>query len=163
MVAATSAATVISLFAVPPDADEAFIAAWAPGSGTLHRALRSDADFRYVEVAPADGESSRDTYAVAHEDGDPDGAGGVLVIDAFEVPPEADEPFLAAWGPSRAVFARHRGYLGSRLHRSAGPADFRFVAIARWSSPLMFARAVRDPEAVEVPFAAHRALYQPVR
>jgi heme-degrading monooxygenase HmoA len=85
----------------------------------------------------------------------------------FEVPPDADEQFLTGWDRARAVLARQQGYLGTRLHRSAAPADFRFVNIARWSSPLMFARALKRPEfqraAAAIPFPAHPALYTPAK
>lgn len=57
-----------------------------------------------------------------------------------------------------------QGYLATRLHRSSGPADFRFVNVASWSSPLMFVRAVQQPEfqetAAAMPFPSHPALYQ---
>jgi hypothetical protein len=62
------------------------------------------------------------------------------------------------------VLAQQRGYLGTRLHRSVGPADFRFVDITRWSSPLMFARAREEPDfqqaAQALPSASRPALYQ---
>jgi hypothetical protein len=46
-------------------------------------------------------------------------------------------------------------------------SDFRFVDLARWSSPLMFARATQRPEfrdaGAHLPYAAHPALYSVVR
>ena len=93
--------------------------------------------------------------------------GTVTLINAFEVPPEADERFVAGWDAARRLLSGHRGYLGTRLHRSVGPADFRFVNVARWSSPLMFSRAIEQPEFREaagaLPFPSHPALYQVVR
>src|SRR5881628_131525 len=111
--------TLINPFEVPPGADEAFVAGWrrardflASREGfsatTLHRALRPDAEFRFV-----------------HDDGTPDGTEGVILINAFEVPDGEDEPFLAGWERAREALASERGYLGTRLHRSAGPAAFR--------------------------------------
>ena len=51
--------------------------------------------------------------------------------------------------------------------RSLGRADFRFVNIARWSSPLAFAKAVKQPEfqqtSATMPFASHPALYKVIR
>jgi len=83
------------------------------------------------------------------------------------VPDDDDESFLAAWKAARDVLAANRGYLGTRLHRSLGPADFRFVNVARWSSPLMFSRGVSRPDfqqaAAAVNRPAHPALYQVVR
>ncbi len=130
--------------------------AWAPaGPATLLRALRSDVALRYVAVgsgldAPA--------YDVLHEDGEPDGAGGVLLLG---LAPEDDDGLRERWDALRVLLSAHRGYLGARLHRSRGPADVRLVTLVRWSSPLMCARALRRPEvaaaAAALPFPA--ALY----
>jgi heme-degrading monooxygenase HmoA len=170
--------TLITAFEVPPDADEAFLADWRRArdcaAATLHRALRADVDFRFVAVARVDSPPAAPdpalpfaahpgVYEVVREDGRPDVAGGVVLINPFDVPPDADESFLAGWHGARAVLARQQGYLGARLHRSLGPADFRFVDVARWSSPLMFSRALARPEfqaaSAGVPFPAHPALY----
>ena len=131
-----------------------FLAAPEGAHGDLYRALRDDADFQFVRIAPAES----GPYDVVHEDGDPDGAGGVLLIDPFEVAAAEEEDFLAGWEAARQLFAEQRGYLGTRLYRGLGPAEFRFVDVVRWSSPLMFARAVKPAMA----FASHPALYQPV-
>jgi heme-degrading monooxygenase HmoA len=169
--------TLITVFAVAPDADDAFVSAWQPASpaATLHRALRADADFRFVEVGEGDeaGRAAgsvpahRGVYEVVREDATPDVEGGVVLINPFEVPAADDERFLAGWDRARGALTQQQGYLGTRLHHAAGPAHFRFVNIARWSSPLMFARALQRPEfgraARAVPFASHPALYQVVR
>jgi len=183
---------------VPPEADEPFVAGWerarsflATKDGfsatALHRALRADAEFRFVNVARVDSPDSwrraiadpefpggklpfpahPALYEAVHEDGAPDGTEGVVLINAFEVPAEADEAFLAGWQTARETLATQRGYLGTRLHRSLGAADFRFVNVARWSSPLAFSKAVGRPEfravADALPFPSHPALYQVVR
>ena len=114
-------------------------------AGVLYRALRADVDFRFVSVAEGDG------YEVVREDGAPDTPGGVVLIDPFEVRAGEDDAFLAGWDAARAVLAEQQGYLGARLHRATGPAEFRFVDLARWSSPLMVQRA-----------AVKGALYLPV-
>jgi hypothetical protein len=155
-------------FAVPADDDERFMAAWEAlglGAMELHRALRADVDFRFVAVGSADlpdrelpFESHRGLYAIVHEDGAPDGREGVQLINAFEVPADQDETFLAGWARARGSLATQRGYLGTRLHRSVGEADFRFVNVARWSSPLAFARALKAA-GTAMPFASHPALY----
>jgi heme-degrading monooxygenase HmoA len=190
--------TLINAFEVPAQADQPFIGGWerardflATQDGftatALHRALRDDADFRFVDVAQVDSPGAwrravgdpafpggqmpfrahPGLYEVVHEDGTLDGGDGVVLINPFAVPAEADEPFLEGWQRARRLLAAQHGYLGTRLHRSLGPADFRFVNIARWSSPLMFARAVQQPEFREtagaMPFASHPALYQVVR
>jgi hypothetical protein len=132
----------IELFAVAPGDDEAFLASWRRerAGATLYRALRDDVRFRFVSVGAGAG------YELVHEDGTPDVAGGVAQIAGL------DE--IGAW-PAAAISGR-RGYLGSRLYRALAPADFAFVVVARWSSPLMVARAAR-----EVVFPAEAALYVP--
>lgn len=188
----------INAFEVPPEADEPFIAGWERardflaardgfGATALHRALRPDVAFRFVNVARVDSPQAwKDAvsdpafpggklpfkahpglYEVVREDGDLDGDGGVILINPFEVPADADERFLGPWEQARDALVQQRGYLGTRLHRSQAPADFRFVNVARWSSPLMFAKALERPEfqqaAAAMPFSSHPALYQVVR
>jgi heme-degrading monooxygenase HmoA len=153
----------------------------------LHRAWRADADFRFVNVARVESPdvwrqaiadpdfpggkmpfaAHPGLYEVVHEEGAPDGREGVILINAFEVPADADEPFLAGWHRARELLTAQPGHLGTRLHRSVGPADFRFLNIARWSSPLAFSKAVGRPEfervAAAMPFASHPALYEVIR
>ena len=171
------ATAVVIAFEVPPDADADFTAAWerthtATISGTtLHRALREDVDFRFVAVAPAHEpdptpfKSHASVYEVVRVHGRPDVIGGVVLINPCEVSPYDDERFLTGWDRARTVLAQQQGYLGTRLHRSLTAADFRLVNIARWSSPLMFARALQRPEfqeaAAAMPFPSHPALYAP--
>jgi len=158
-------ATAIELFEVEPAADAGFVAAW-PG-GRLYRALREDAEFRFVAVgasgAPPAFRSHRADYETVDEDGAPDGDEGVLLVSPFAVPDGADAAFLAGWREVRTARAAQRGYQGARLHRSVGPAGFRFVDVARWSSPLALARATGslDVRAAtgELPFPSHPALY----
>ena len=135
--------TRITLYATEPEDDTA---------GVLYRALRPDVAFRFVSVAEGEG------YEVVREHSAADTPGGVVLIDPFEVPAGEDDAFLAGWDAARAALAGQQGYLGARLHRAAGPADFRFVELARWSSPLMVQRA----GAKGIPVPARPALYQPV-
>ena len=159
-------ATQITAFEVPPGADDAFLADWEPPpdfrSAVVHRALRDDVDFRFVALAEVDA-APENLYEVVREDATPDVAGGVVLINPFEVPDGEEERFLAGWDQARGALAPQRGYLGTRLHRSVGSADFRFVNVAGWSSPLMFARALQRPEfqqaARAMPFRSHPALY----
>jgi heme-degrading monooxygenase HmoA len=158
----------IDAFAVPPEADDEFLA--AAGATTVHRALRRDVRLRFVIV----GEQPlsldvpfthhHGVYDVVHEDGDVDGVGGVILINPFEVEPADDESFLAGWHAVRELLAGQRGYLGTRLHH--GDGDFRFVNIARWSSPLMLFRATNLPAfaaaTARVPFPSHPGLYERV-
>ena len=135
----------IELFAVPPPQDDAFLEAWndeAPAGAILHRALRADVPYRFAGLAASAGE---------HE-------GGVLLIVPFEVPAGEDARFRAAWEAVREVFSTCRGYLGAEVHESP---DARPVAVIRWSSPLMYARAVREEGdlVAALPFPAQPALY----
>jgi heme-degrading monooxygenase HmoA len=152
----------------------------------LHRALRPDVAFRFVSVARVESpkawrqaigdaalpggtmrfKAHSGLYEVVHEDGTPEDPGGVILINPFEVPAGDEERFLTGWEAARELLATERGYLGTRLHRSLAAASFRFVNIARWSSPLMFSRAVQRPEfqqaAAALTFASHPALYQAI-
>jgi len=142
-----------------------FAAGDAPPRGRLHRALRTDVPLRLVGVAAADAAAREHVYEVVREDGEPEGAGGAVLIWPFEVPADDDERFLAAWDRLHELLAPCQGRLGTRLHRSRGPADFRFVEITRWSSPLMYARALRQPEIDDaiaaLPSPGRPALYLP--
>jgi heme-degrading monooxygenase HmoA len=162
-------ATLIVPFEVAPEDDDAFLAAWPDTTATLHRALRPDADFRFVALGGAEPPrtpfaSHPARYDVVHDDGAVGDAGGTVLINPFEVPPEDDDAFLAAWDAARVALAGERGYLGTRLHRAAQPdARFRFVNVARWSSPLMFSQAVQRDAFLEaaaaMSFTSHPALY----
>jgi hypothetical protein len=134
-----------------------------PESGeTLYRALREDVALRFVAVAHAEF-AGAEAYEVVHEDGDVDGAGGAVLVTPFELPAGGEDELLAHWSRLRELFAPRQGYLGSRLLHGAGPARFRYVAIVRWSSPLMYARTLREPAVEEVlaaqPFPGEPALY----
>jgi hypothetical protein len=122
----------IEFFAVAPQEDEEFVAAWAAGApdgATLHRALRRGVQPRFAAL--------------------PSGApNGALLIVTFE-----DERGLAGWEPVRELLSGRQGYLGARLLRDPGG---RPVAVVHWSSPLMYARAVRE-EGEVIP--ARAALY----
>jgi hypothetical protein len=130
--------SLICLFEVPPDADAEFLAGWerAAGAAVLYRALRRDVEFRFVAVGPVSVAdipfpSHPAVYEVVHEEGDVDGRGGTVLINPFD-----------AMADTRDTFAGQPGFLGTRLHRAIDPkAEFRYVEIARWSSPLMVARA----------------------
>jgi heme-degrading monooxygenase HmoA len=155
-------------------------------STELHRSLGPDADFRFVNVAhwqsPAafqaavsqPGFPGRELpfpshpglYQVVREDPLPeDDPGGVVLINAFEVPADGDETFLPSWERTRDFQRQQPGYLATRLHRSLSPeADFRFVNVARWRSAADFQTAVAQPGfrqlAAAFPYGTHPALYQ---
>jgi hypothetical protein len=93
-----------------------------------------------------------DAYELVHEDGEPAGAGGVLLF-AF-----LDDPDEETWESLRALLAPRQGYLGARRYRGAAGA----VGIMRWSSPLMYARALRDPEIAAAAAGLRARLYLPI-
>jgi hypothetical protein len=109
----------------------------ARAGATVYRALRDDARYAFVVIGAEEGAA----YDVVHEDGTPDGAEGVVLIDPLDGPAAAEAGFLADWHAARERLATHRGYQGTRLYRAVGPAAPRYVAFSRWSSPLAFARA----------------------
>ena len=158
-------------------------------STALHRSLGTDAEFRFVNVAewasPAAFQAAtsqpdfpgRDLpfpahpglYEVLRED--PPAAedpGGVVLVNAFEVPPDDDDAFLANWEASRAFLHTQPGYLATRLHRSLSPeTDFRFVDVGRHTSPQAFQTAIGQPEfrqaAAAIQHRAHPGLYEAIR
>ena len=136
---------IVDVFAVPPNEDDAFLAAWREEErpAVLYRALRDDVEFRFAEIG---------------EGGVPETEAGCVLIEPFAIPAAERERFLAAWERRREALADRRGYLGTVLHRRDG--DFRFVGVTSWSSPLMHFRASREVESM--PFRSFPALYQPV-
>src|SRR3954469_25098096 len=60
----------------------------------------------------------------------------VTLINAFEVPPQADEPFIAGWERARDFLAAREGFSAKALHRALRrDAELRFVAVATVDSP----------------------------
>jgi hypothetical protein len=163
-------ATRTTFFLVAPADDAAFAAGRPAAAGAaLLRALRRDVPFRFVTFGGGDPPAApfpahAADYDVSEEQGEPAGAGGVLLLAPCAAAPGEDERFLAAWASVRAALSPRRGFLGTRLHRAAGPAEFRFVAVVRWSSPLMYARALREPEIADAVagLPGEPALYLPV-
>jgi heme oxygenase (mycobilin-producing) len=92
-------------------------------------------------------------------------AGPVVLINLFEVPPGADEGFVAGWERARDFLAAQDGYRSTALHRSlGGEAEFRFVNVAGWASPAAFQAATSRPDfpGRDLPFPGHPGLYQVV-
>lgn len=130
----------------------------APAGDGVHRALRDDVDFPFVVLGAGD------AYEVVREEGDVDGDGGVLFINAFEVPAADDHVFLSRWEAVGPLLAQQHGFLGRRMHRAVEPGTrLRFVNLGRWSSPLMYARSAARPEVeaavAALAFPSHPALY----
>ena len=158
-------------------------------STALHRSLSPDAEFRFVNLAEWASVAAfqaaishpdfpgRDLpfpahpglYRVVAEDPPPaEDPGGVVLVNAFEVPPDSDDAFLASWQASREFLRAQPGYLATRLHRSLSPeVDFRFVNAGRYASPQSFQAAISQPEfreaAAAIRHRAHPGLYEVVR
>ena len=119
----------------------------APGvhAGRLLRALRPDAEHPYVLLGGdrRPGALHAATYEIVREHGDPEAEAGVVLLDFYAVPREADDEFVGAWEDDRLT---GRGFLGTQLLRATTSTDLRFAELARWSSPLMIARAAGTPE-----------------
>ena len=89
----------------------------------------------------------------------------LTLINAFEVPPHADEQFVAAWSRARDLLAPQPGYGGATLHRALAPAArFRYVNLGHWQTLDHFRAATQSAgiRADAFPFPAHPGLYQVV-
>jgi heme-degrading monooxygenase HmoA len=90
----------------------------------------------------------------------------LILINAFEVPPGADEEFLHAWECARDFLCTQPGYISTALHQSITPqADFRFINVAQWASVEEFRAATGQLGArgVTIPYRPHPSLYEVVR
>src|SRR3954470_23754471 len=90
----------------------------------------------------------------------------VTLINAFEVPVDADEAFITGWERARDFLAAKESFSATALHRALSPdAEFRFVNVARVDSPQAWQRAIADPAfpGGRMPFRAHPSLYEGVR
>ena len=89
----------------------------------------------------------------------------VVLVNAFEVPPDRDRDFVSRWETARDFLERRDGYVDTALHRSVAPdAEFRFVNVARWRSPGDFQAAIsaRGFPGRQIPYASHPSLYHVV-
>ncbi len=69
----------------------------------------------------------------------------VTFVNCFEIPAGREDEFFARWQGVNAVMRTRSGYLEHQLYRSLAPdARFRFVNVARWSSPAAVAAAHDD-------------------
>ena len=69
----------------------------------------------------------------------------LVLINAFEVPREEAERFIATWEKMRDL-ASQPGYVDTARHEAVTPgADLQFVNIARWQSAVNFQAATQSP------------------
>ena len=93
----------------------------------------------------------------------------LTLINAFEVPADEADRFIAAWEKARGYLATQPGYVDTALHQAVGPeAEFQFVNIARWRSAEDFAAAIgstgfRESAAGLAGYRPHPGLYRTVR
>jgi len=93
----------------------------------------------------------------------------LVMINAFEVPGDEAERFIAAWEKTRDYLAAQSGYVDTALHQAVTPgADFQFVNVARWRTAQDFQAAIQSPGFREsaagmAGYRPHPALYQVVR
>ena len=70
----------------------------------------------------------------------------LVLINAFEVPREDAEQFIAAWEKTRDYLSAQPGYVDTALHQAVTPnADFQFVNIGRWQTLEDFHTATQSP------------------
>lgn len=70
------------------------------------------------------------------------------VTYVFHVKPGHEPAFEASWHELTAGIYRHRGSLGSRLHRSQTAGEY--VAYAQWPSEAQYQQDVAMPEALRL-------------
>jgi len=93
----------------------------------------------------------------------------LTLINAFEVPGEQAEQFIAAWEKTRDYLETQPGYVDTALHQAVMPgADFQFVNIAHWQTAGDFLAAIQsrgfqESAAGLAGYRLHPGLYQVVR
>ena len=93
----------------------------------------------------------------------------LTLINAFEVPGEQAEQFIAAWEKTRDYLETQPGYVDTALHQAVMPgAEFQFVNIAHWQTAEDFRAAIQSPGFLEsaagvAGYRPHPGLYQIVR
>lgn len=93
----------------------------------------------------------------------------VILINAFEVPADQADKFIAAWEQTRDFLQSQPGYIETALHQALMPgADFLFVNIARWQTAEAFTTALgsvgfRESAAGLADYGSHPSLYRVVR
>ena len=96
-------------------------------------------------------------------------AGPLVLINAFEVPTEEAEQFIAAWEKTRDYLKSQPGHIDTALHQAVAPgADFQFVNIAHWRTAEEFLAATQSPGFLQsavglAGYPLHPSLYRVVR
>ena len=93
----------------------------------------------------------------------------LTLINAFEVPGDEADQFVAAWEKTRDYLSSQPGYIDTSLHQAVSPgADFQFVNIGHWRSAEDFTAAIQSPGFREsaaglAGYRPHPGLYRVVR
>ena len=93
----------------------------------------------------------------------------LTLINAFEVPGDEADQFVAAWEKTRDYLSSQPGYIDTSLHHAVSPgADFQFVNFGHWRSAEDFTAAVQSPGFREsaaglAGYRPHPGLYRVVR
>ncbi len=93
----------------------------------------------------------------------------LVLINAFEVPPEEAEQFIAAWEKTRDYLKSQPGYIDTALHQAVAPgADFQFVNIAHWRTAEELLAATQSPGFLQsavglAGYPLHPSLYRVIR
>jgi len=67
----------------------------------------------------------------------------VVLINIFQVAPEQEEAFVAAWKEAHQHLMQQDGYVSTKLHESLqADARFRFVNVAQWKSAQQYQAAM---------------------
>ena len=93
----------------------------------------------------------------------------LTLINAFEVPGDEADQFIAAWEKTRDYLSSQPGYVDTALHQAVSPgADFLFVNVGHWRSVEDFMAATQSPGFRELAaglagYRPHPGLYRVVR
>ena len=93
----------------------------------------------------------------------------LTLINAFEVPGDQADQFIAAWEKGRGLPEFPARLIDTALHQAVSPvADFQFVNIGRWRSVEDFMAATQSPGFREsaaglAGYRPHPGLYRVVR
>ena len=158
----------------------------------LHQSVAPDARFRFAGVARCPSPralqegldhagpsalAARSSHAALYRQEREDSGpwqlpAAAVVIDPFQVAPEADGVFLSGWDAAASALRERPGYLGGALYRSLSAAVyFRFVEITAWTGRDTYEEALRHPGFLartnmrrsHIPFRSYPVLYTPVR
>jgi heme-degrading monooxygenase HmoA len=70
----------------------------------------------------------------------------LVLINAFEVPAEEAEQFIAAWEKMHDYLKSQPGYIDTALHQAvAADVEFQFVNVAHWRTAEEFLAATQSP------------------